>query len=568
MRRTLSKTLWALALAGVTLSGCDAKQSAERGTDTSHLTAGDDEAPSGAIYEQPVEPSPEPAEREEARAGAPAKMAYDKSVAVGRTATASGAAQYAPVAGKPMTPPPPGDGQIGNTEDYADYGVNPMTDTAKDRLSTFAIDVDTASYAIARRKILAGELPPPASVRVEEFVNYFRYDLAGPTDGAPFAVHMDAAPSPYTKGRHLLRVGVQAKDVSLRERKSAHLVFLVDVSGSMQSPDKLELAKRALRILVDNLKDGDTVALVTYAGSTRVVLEPTGLEKKAEIVSALEDLTAGGSTAMSSGLQLAYDLAARNLGEDSVSRVIVLSDGDANVGSTGHEQILETIAGKVKEGVTLSTIGVGMGNYKDTMMEQLANKGNGNYFYIDSLNQAKKVFQEQLGGTLEVVAKDVKIQVDFDPDAVKRYRLVGYENRDIADDDFRDDKVDAGEIGAGHSVTAIYEVELKGSTAPLATVRVRAKQPRGTRASEKAYAFDRDRLHGSFAAAPADFRFAVAAMGAAEVLRRSPHAADWTIEEIRAIARNASADDDAERREFIALLDAIEPLLEKLAIAQ
>jgi Ca-activated chloride channel homolog len=572
MRRTLSKTLWALALAGVTLSGCDAKKSAERGTDTSHLTGADDEAYPVTAGDRSAEPSPEPAalEHEEAKATSrrPAKEIHDR--AVGPTATASGtAAQLAvPAGGMPMVPPPPVDGQIGNSEDYADYGINPMTDTAKDRLSTFAVDVDTASYAIARRKILSGEMPPPASVRVEEFVNYFRYDYAGPTDGAPFAVHMDAAPSPFTKGRHLLRVGVKAKDLSLRERKSAHLVFLVDVSGSMHSADKLELAKRAMRILVDNLKDGDTVALVTYAGSTRVVLEPTGLEKKAEIVSALEDLRAGGSTAMSSGIELAYDLAARNLGDDSVSRVIVLSDGDANVGNTGHDQILETIAGKVKEGVTLSTIGFGMGNYKDTMMEQLANKGNGNYFYIDGLNEARKVFQEQLGGTLEVVAKDVKIQVDFDPDAVKRYRLVGYENRDIADHDFRNDKVDAGEIGAGHSVTAIYEVELTDKAKSLATVRIRAKQPRGTKATEKAYAFNRDRLHESFAAAPADFRFATAVMAAAEVLRRSPHASDWTIEEIRAIARNASAGDDAERQEFIALLEALEPLRKKMAIAQ
>jgi Ca-activated chloride channel family protein len=367
------------------------------------------------------------------------------------------------------------EGRDGNSEAYENYGVNPMVATADDNLSTFAVDVDTASYAIARRKILSGQMPPASAVRVEEFVNYFKYDYAGPSDGAPFAVHMDAAPSPFTKGHHILRIGVQAKQLSLRERKPANLVFLVDVSGSMSSADKLGLAKRAMRILVNNLKDGDTVSMVTYAGNTRVVLEPTGLEHKAEIFSAIEDLNAGGSTAMGSGLELAYKLAGRGLKPKTVSRVIVLSDGDANVGRTSHSAILATIAGQVKEGVTLSTVGFGMGNYKDTLMEQLANKGNGNYYYIDSMNQARRVFQEQLGGTLEVVAKDVKIQVDFDKQAVVKYRLVGYENRDVADIDFRNDKVDAGEIGAGHSVTAIYEVELGASTRPLATVRIRAK---------------------------------------------------------------------------------------------
>ncbi len=453
------------------------------------------------------------------------------------------------------------DDEGGNTEAYQNYGVNPMIATAEDHLSTFAIDVDTASYAIARRKILSGQLPPPASVRVEEFVNYFKYDYPAPTDGAPFAVYMDAAPSPLTDGRHILRVGVQGKKLSLRERKPANLVFLVDVSGSMSSPDKLDLAKRALRILVDNLKDGDTVAMVTYAGNTRVVLEPTGLEKKAEIVSALEDLNAGGSTAMASGIELAYQLAERNLAPNTVSRVIVLSDGDANVGKTSHAEILATIAGHVKEGVTLSTVGFGMGNYKDTMMEQLADKGNGNYAYIDSLSQAKRVFQEQLGGTLEVIAKDVKIQVDFDPEAVTKYRLVGYENRDIADRDFRNDKVDAGEIGAGHTVTAIYEVELaKASNRPLATVRIRAKKPRGHKATEQAFRFDRDRLAPSFAAASTDFRFATAVMATAELLRGSEHAKKWKVSQILRIARDANPDDRAERQEFVSLLEKLEPL--------
>ena len=456
-----------------------------------------------------------------------------------------------------------------NTEDYKDYGINPMTTTAEDRFSTFAVDVDTASYAIARRKILTGQIPPRHAVRVEEFVNYFRYDYAGPRDDRPFAVHMDAAPSPFAPNRHLLRIGVQAKKLSLRERKPSNLVFLVDVSGSMRPPDKLGLAKRALRILVDNLKDGDTVALVTYAGSTRVVLEPTGLEQKTHIVSSIEDLTAGGSTNMGSGLELAYGRAAKNLAPNTISRVIVLSDGDANVGNTGHDQILATIKGKVKEGVTLSTIGFGMGNYKDTMMEQLANKGNGNYYYIDSLNQARRVFQEQLGGTLQVVAKDVKIQVEFDPGSVAHYRLIGYENRNIADRDFRNDRVDAGEIGVGHTVTALYEVELTGKAEKLATVRIRAKKPRGSKATESAYPFGRADLHARFDAASADFRFAAAVMAAAEILRGSRHAAAWKVDEIKAIAASAAEVGDpranSERNEFLQLLDSLRPLRDQLA---
>jgi Ca-activated chloride channel homolog len=452
-------------------------------------------------------------------------------------------------------------------DDFKDYGVNEMTRTSDEAQSTFAIDVDTASYAISRRKIVEGSLPPASAVRVEEYLNYFRYSYAPPTDGSPFAVHLDAAPSPFATGNHLLRIGVQAKQVSVRDRKPAHLVFLVDVSGSMNRPDRLPLAKRSLRILVDNLNDGDTVALVTYAGSTRVVLEPTPIERKAEIMSAIEDLTASGSTAMGSGIELAYGLAARTLGPDSISRVIVLSDGDANVGRTSHQQILETIAGKVEEGVTLSTIGFGMGNYKDQLMEQLANKGNGNYYYIDTISQARRVFQEQLGGTLEVVAQDVKIQVEFDPEVVAAYRLIGYENRHIDNRDFRNDKVDAGEIGAGHSVTALYEVKLARDAGDLATVRIRAKKPRGTRAEETAYRFGADRVSRRFEDASVDLRFATAVMGAAEIFRRSEYAAEWSLDQVLAIARAASQQ-SAEREEFIALVERARPLVSGIAVAR
>jgi Ca-activated chloride channel family protein len=452
-------------------------------------------------------------------------------------------------------------------EGYTDHGVNPFVTAAEDRLSTFAVDVDTGSYTLARRKLLEGMLPQREAVRVEEFLNYFRYTYPAPAEGdGPLAVHLDAAPSPYTPGRHLLRVGVQGKRLSVSERKPAHLTFLVDVSGSMQSPDRLPLAKRALRMLVDNLRDGDTVALVTYAGSVRKVLGPTGMERKALIHSAIEELSAGGSTAMGSGIDLAYQEAMKTLNGESISRVIILSDGDANVGTTSHEEILKRIRGHVKEGITLTTVGFGMGNYQDTMMEQLANQGNGNHYYVDSLMAARRIFQEQLGGTLEVIAQDVKLQVEFDPAQVARYRLVGYENRDIADRDFRNDKVDAGEIGAGHTVTALYEVELKpGAGEGLATVRVRAKRPRGESATERAYAFPAQALAGSFKEASADLRFAAAVMGAAELLRRSPHADRWNIEVVRAIAIAATPAGNAERAEFLQLLEKARPLLRSVA---
>ncbi|MFP2930722.1 vWA domain-containing protein [Pyxidicoccus sp. 3LG] len=454
-----------------------------------------------------------------------------------------------------------------SSEGYSDYGVNPFVTASEDRLSTFAADVDTGSYTLARRKLLDGTLPPREAVRVEEFLNYFRYTYPAPavSDG-PLAVHLDAAPSPFTPGRHLLRVGVQGRRISVSERKPAHLTFLVDVSGSMQSPDRLPLAKRALRMLVDNLRDGDTVALVTYAGSVRRVLPHTGMEHKARIHAAIEDLTAGGSTAMSSGIELAYQEAMTALDGSSLSRVIILSDGDANVGRTSHEEILKTIQGRVKEGITVTTVGFGMGNYQDTMMEQLANKGNGNHYYVDSLMAARRIFVEQLGGTLEVIAQDVKLQVEFDPKQVARYRLVGYENRDIADRDFRNDRVDAGEIGSGHTVTALYELELKPDAGEgLATVRVRAKRPRGESATERAYVFPTGALAKTFKEASADLRFATAVMGAAELLRRSPHAERWSFESVREIACAAAPAGNAEREEFLALLEKARPLLRSVA---
>ncbi|MGM0558163.1 MAG: YfbK domain-containing protein, partial [Myxococcota bacterium] len=451
--------------------------------------------------------------------------------------------------------PKPADKQksVSNTEDYKNYGVNEMTSTAEDNKSTFSVDVDTGSYTISRRKLQSGQIPPASSVRVEEFVNYFRYDYPDP-DSGPFAVHMEGAPSPFdsTGERQLLRVGVQGDRITRTERKPVHLTFLVDVSGSMSSRDKLGLAKKSLQVLTNNLREGDTVAIATYAGRVAEILPPTSVENRGRIMTALESLKSGGSTAMNSGLELAYKLALKDYKKDHVNRVIVLSDGDANVGASSHNQILKRIRHFVDEGVTLSTIGFGMGNYKDTMMEQLANKGNGNYYYIDSMDEARKVFGEQVDGTLQVIAKDVKIQVEFDEDKVASYRLIGYENRDIADKDFRNDAVDAGEIGAGHTVTALYELQLQdGADGKLGTVRVRHKEPQGAKASEQAFQLTSGDMRADLREASRDFQFAVAVAGFAEILRNSPYAEQISLALVEELAQGATQRGQADRQEFI-----------------
>ncbi|WP_438018150.1 VWA domain-containing protein [Sorangium sp. So ce315] len=536
---------------------------------------GEGRAPAAHEMTEEAAPQAPPAE-----AAAPAPPAAPSPVVVGRGRSATAersskaAAPRAPAGAAPAprkasspalaaaarpAPPPiaaPAPEPQGS-EAYRDYGVNPVEDPAKDRLSTFAIDVDTASYAIARRKILEGSLPPYQAVRAEEFLNYFDYGYASPAAG-PFAVHLAAAPSPFTVGHHLVRVAVQGKRVPAKERTPVHLVYLVDTSGSMHSPDKIELAKKSLRMLTESLKPGDTVALCTYAGSVREVLAPTGVESKGKILAAIADLTAGGSTAMASGIDLAYGLAERTLVKGHVNRVVVLSDGDANVGPTSHEEILKTIKRARDKGITLSTVGFGQGNYKDEMMEQLANQGDGNYAYIDSEAQARRVFSEQVGGMLQVIARDVKIQVEFDPELVKSYRLIGYENRNVADRDFRNDKVDAGEIGAGHSVTAIYDVELKpaalkGSASPL-VVRLRHKAPLGSdKAEETVFRMAPGAVAPTFDAAPADLRFAAAVAGFSEILRHSPHARSWRLSDVEKIARGA-ASSKGDQQEFIGIV--------------
>ena len=413
-------------------------------------------------------------------------------------------------------------------EGYREYGQRPFVDARRDNLSTFSIDVDTGSYTLARRKLREGLLPPPSAVRVEEFVNYFNQRYPDPAPGEVFRVCSEAAASPFRPGKTILRVGLQGRRLDALERRPANLVFLIDTSGSMQSPDKLGLLKQSLALLVENLRPEDRVAICTYAGSVRKVLDPTPASERGVILRALSRLRAGGSTAMASGIELAYGLAARGARPGVSTRVFVCSDGDANVGPTSHEEILRSIAAQRAQGITLGTIGFGMGNYKDELMEQLADRGDGSYAYVDSLEEARRLFEEELVSNLEVIARDVKLQVAFDPARVRRYRLVGYENRAILDEDFRRDAVDAGEVGAGHSVTAIYELELvPESRGALGEVRLRYKPGQGgPRATEEAVE-RRAALSaaaGPFQSASQRFRFTACVAEFAEVLRRSPSA--------------------------------------------
>ncbi|ATB33427.1 vWA domain-containing protein [Melittangium boletus] len=491
-------------------------------------------------YEAPSKDDAVAGVEEEVVGGAPA---------VGRAMPAKKKEALAP----PAEPPTQGNR-------FTEHTPNAFTETAADRFSTFAVDVDTASYTVARRYLNQNALPPRPAVRVEEFVNYFKYRYTPPERGA-FGVHLEGAPSPFDANRHFVRVGIQGKVVSRSQRKPAHLVFLVDTSGSMNQQDKLPLAKEAMKLAVKNLNENDTVALVTYAGGTREVLTPTPATNLERIYKAIDSLESGGGTAMGSGMELAYKHAVKKASGSVVSRVVVLTDGDANIGQNlSADDMLNSIQGHVKEGVTLSAIGFGMGNYRDDLMEKLADKGNGNCFYIDSYKEAKKVFEQQLTGTLEVIAKDVKVQVEFDPKVVRRYRLVGYENRDIADKDFRDDKVDAGEIGAGHSVTALYEVELTDAKAALGTVRIRAKTPTGTEAAEQAFPLEPSQMRASLDAASSDFRFALAVAATADVLRGGASAQKWNLSTVQKLAEGAT-DGQADRVEFTQLLARARSLL-------
>lgn len=345
-----------------------------------------------------------------------------------------------------------------NTEGYATIHENAFLKATKNPLSTFSIDVDVASYANLRRFLNNGLKPPIDAIRIEEMINYFNYEYSQPKGDDPFSINTEIASCPWNDDHKLVHIGLQGEKIPTDDLPASNLVFLIDVSGSMQSPNKLPLLKAAFKMLVNEMREEDKVAIVVYAGAAGLVLPSTQGTKKEKIINAIDNLTAGGSTAGGAGIKLAYEVALDNFKEDGNNRIIIATDGDFNVGASSNAEMERLIEKKREQGVFLTVVGFGMGNYKDDKMEILADKGNGNYAYIDNLQEAKKVFVNEFGGTLFTIAKDVKFQIEFNPTKVQAYRLIGYENRKLNDEDFNDDKKDAGELGSGHTVTALYEI--------------------------------------------------------------------------------------------------------------
>ena len=466
--------------------------------------------------------------------------------------------------------------QKANGEQYAEITENPFLETSRAPLSTFSIDVDTASYANVRRFLNEGRLPPKDAVRIEELVNYFEYDYPQPVGDVPFSVNTEVATASWNEKHKIVQIGLQGKKVSLDNVPPSNLVFLLDVSGSMNDDNKLPLLKESLRILVNQLKPQDRVAIAVYAGASGLVLPSTSAADKGEILAALDNLQAGGSTNGGEGIQLAYTVALNNFIQGGNNRVILATDGDFNVGLSGDDELVRLIEDKRRSGVFLSVLGFGSGNLNDSMMEKLAGKGNGNYAYIDSREEARKALGQQVAGTLYTIAKDVKIQVEFNPALVAGYRLIGYENRILADRDFNDDKKDAGEIGAGHSVTALYEIvpagqkvenpgvdELKYSkTEPtetrfgneLMTVKLRYKKPGGNESKLLTVGvLDRN---ASIEAASDNLKFASAVAGFGLLLRDSPYKGSADFQNVLALA-NVSRGSDLKnyRSEFVELVE-------------
>jgi len=461
-----------------------------------------------------------------------------------------------------------------NRENYAHFSDNPLHRVAEDPFSTFSIDVDTGAYSNMRRMLNAGNRPLKDAIRTEELINYFSYDYPRPKrKGTPFSITTEVGPSPWNPDTHLLHVGIQGYEVPRAQLPPSNLVFLVDVSGSMQSADKLELLKSALRLLVRELKADDQVSMVVYAGASGVVLEPTAGDQAATITTALDGLTAGGSTNGGAGIRLAYRLAQQSFIKDGINRVILATDGDFNVGTVDFEMLKQLVEGQREHGIGLTTLGFGSGNYNDHLMEQLADAGNGNYAYIDTLSEARKALVDEMSSTLLTIAKDVKIQVEFNPGTVAEYRLIGYQNRSLAREDFSNDEVDAGEIGAGHSVTAIYEIALAGSAGrrmesgryqpqqrtmanirELAMVKLRYKKPDDETSTLIERPVRQADIVKDLGQASEPYRFSAAVAGLGQILRGGKYTGDFSYPEVLALARGARGDDPfGYRGEFLQL---------------
>jgi Ca-activated chloride channel family protein len=469
-------------------------------------------------------------------------------------ATVAASAAYSPTAAATASPAAAPD-PVSPGNRYDAIQENPFLSVAKAPLSTFSIDVDTASYAIVRSYLSRGAMPPADAVRIEEMINYFGYRYPEPVGDAPLRVDVASAAAPWAPEHVLVRVAVKGKTVSPAKMDGVNLVFLVDTSGSMNEPNKLPLVKYGMRKLVDALQPSDRVAVVAYAGSAGLVLPSTPVREKQAVLGAIDRLESGGSTNGGAGIQLAYDVAAQGFMKGGVNRVILATDGDFNVGLTGNDALVELVQQKAKTGVFLSVLGFGMGNLNDSLLEKIADKGNGMYAYIDNEQEAKRALVDGLG-SLVTIAKDVKIQVEFDPAEAESYRLIGYENRVMASRDFHDDEKDAGELGSGHTVTALYELVPKGGSMlggrwPSAgTVRLRYKAPDGSTSK-----MIETELPGLWLAPPAtgDLQFAAAVASFGMLLRGSKHAGTATWDSVLALAEKNAGDDPA-RREMVQLI--------------
>lgn len=429
----------------------------------------------------------------------------------------------APVSSPVFFSPP--NGEAYHDVYFKGHGTNPFIDPEDDNLSTFGIDADSASYSVMRRYLQDGNLPPTAAVRAEEFINAFDYDYAPPTDTA-FALHLEGAPSKFGEGkrRQLLRIGIQGRVVPDTDRKDAVLTFVIDVSGSMGMENRLGLVKKALRLLVKQLRPADKIGIVVYGTDARVVLPHTSVVNREHILERIDSLCPEGVTNVEDGIHKGYELARKNAEADCINRVILCSDGVANEGVTSPEVLLKQIRNYVDaDDIFLTTVGFGMGNYNDPLMEELAKKGNGNYAYVDTLNEARRIFVENLTGTLQTIAKDAKVQVKFNRDTVRQFRLIGYESRQMKHEDFRNDDADAGEIGSGHSVTALYEVKLNKGVdgGKLAKVSIRYEDPDTQEVTEISEKFAVEDLKAKFEDASQGFQFAATVAQFAEILRES-----------------------------------------------
>jgi len=480
-----------------------------------------------------------------------------------------------------VTTPPEGEAEPPtephNTEEYDKIVENPFKAVNHTPISTFSIDVDNASYSNVRRYLNSyNELPPAGAVRIEEMVNYFDYDYPQPTGKHPFSINMELSEAPWNPNHQLIHVGLQGKDLDLNNLKSSNLVFLIDASGSMSAQNKLPLLKKSLKLLLDELDDGDRIAIVAYAGAAGLVLPSTPASQRNKILSALDKVNAGGSTAGGAGIQLAYKVAKEQLIEDGNNRVILATDGDFNIGTSSTSELVSLIEEKRKDNIYLTICGFGMGNYKDGRMESISNAGNGNYFYIDNIREAEKVFVKQMRANMFTIAKDVKLQLEFNPNTVKAYRLIGYENRMLAKEDFDDDTKDAGELGAGHTVTAIYEIIPVGSSSTqeiadvsdmkyqkttvgnnqsdLMTVKFRYKPPKSTTSILMEEVLQKG-SQVTLDQASNNYRFSAAVASFGMILRDSEFKGESNYELVQTLAKKSlGKDENGYRTEFLSLV--------------